>query len=62
MSRFSGFTTTNSTYGSFYQDLQKKVKEDQDKQKRLSNPNNNMIPTLRNPNNYNYHNLSLIHI
>lgn len=56
MSRFSGFTTTNSTYGSFYQDLQKKVKEDQDKQKRLSNPNNNMIPTLRNPNNYNYHN------
>ena len=66
MSRFNAFSTTNSTYGSFYQDLQKKVKEDQEKQKRFSNPNNNMISTLRNPNNYhndyndynnkNYHN------
>ena len=49
---FNSFTTTNSTYGNFYKDIQKKVKEDQEKQKRLSNPNNNMISTLRNPNNY----------
>ena len=29
----SRFTTTNSTYGSFYLDIQNKVKEDQEKQK-----------------------------
>ena len=31
----SRFYTTNSTYGSFYQDIYNKVKEDQEKQKRL---------------------------
>ena len=51
----SSFYTTNSTYGNFYYDIQKKVKEDQERQKRTSNQfqNNNYAPSnTRN----NYHN------
>ena len=51
----ASFYTTNSTYGSFYYDIQKKVKEDQERQKRTSNQfqNNNYAPSnTRN----NYHN------
>ena len=51
MSRFS---TTNSTYGSFYLDIQNKVKEDQEKQKRQSNQSYNY--PQKNYQNNNYHN------
>ena len=53
--RFNAFTTTNSTYGSFYLDTINKVKEDQEKQRRLSNQSNKFET---NPPGYasNYHN------
>ena len=51
-SRYNAFTTTNSTYGSFYLDTKKKVKEDQEKQKRLSNQYEYNPSTYTN----NYHN------
>ena len=51
-SRYNAFTTTNSTYGSFYLDTKKKVKEDQEKQKRLSNQYEYTPSTYSN----NYHN------
>ena len=50
--KYSGFSTTNSTYGNFYGDLQKKVEKDQENQRRQSEQYNN------GPTNYsnNYHN------
>ena len=50
----SRFTTTNSTYGNFYLEIQNKVKEDQEKQKRLSNQNKYPPQNIRN----NYHNMN----
>ena len=50
--KYSGFSTTNSTYGNFYGDLKKKVENDQVNQRRQSEQYNN------GPSNYsnNYHN------
>jgi len=51
-SRFNNFYTTNSTYGSFYEDIKKKVKEDQEQQRRESNQYEYSHPNYSN----NYHN------
>ena len=53
----SSFSTTNSTYGSFYYDIQNKVKQDQEKQKRLSNQSQKNEYGPQNPENIrnNYH-------
>ena len=54
-SRYNYFSTTNSTYGQFYlEQTKQKVKEDQERQKRLSNQSNKY---QSNPPNYssNYH-------
>lgn len=51
-SRFNNFYTTNSTYGSFYEDIKNKVKQDQEQQRRQSNQYEYSHPNYSN----NYHN------
>ena len=51
-SRYSNFSTTNSTYGSFYEDIKNKVKQDQEQQRRQSNQYEYSHPNYSN----NYHN------
>jgi ubiquitin C-terminal hydrolase len=51
-SRFNNFYTTNSTYGSFYEDIKNQVKQDQEQQRRQSNQYEYSHPNYSN----NYHN------
>ena len=51
-SRYSNFSTTNSTYGSFYEDIKNKVKQDQEQQRRQSNQYEYSHPNYSS----NYHN------
>ena len=51
-SRFNNFYTTNSTYGSFYEDIKNEVKQDQEQQRRQSNQYEYSHPNYSN----NYHN------
>ena len=58
--KFNAYSTTNATYGNFYEDIKAKVKDDQERHKRLSNQYQNSyqdIETkfLNNYKNYNYY-------
>lgn len=57
-SRFNNFYTTNSTYGSFYEDIKNKVKQDQEQQRRQSNQYEYSHPNYSN----NYHNNNTINV